>query len=76
MGQGPCQVTACFLPGPQCSQHPGPVLVLDVALRNVLLSLDSLEKKSCLRLIGDSCSGGSRKWETYGRQRQTEGKVV
>lgn len=48
------------------------VMVVGLALRDALLSSDSLEQKSFLWLIGDSCSGGSRKWETYGQQQQTE----
>lgn len=47
-------------------------MAVGLALRDVLLSLDSLEQKSFLWLIGDSCSGGCRKWETYGLQKQTE----
>ena len=61
-----------FSPRPPVLTAPGHVPVLDVALRNALISLNSLEQKFCLRLIEDSCSGGSRKWETYGWQRQTE----
>lgn len=48
------------------------VLVGSATFVNILFSLDSLEQEMCVRLIGDRCSGRSRKWETYGQQQQME----
>lgn len=67
-GRAPAQWLAGFPRGPQRSRPTGSVLGLNVALGNVLLCLDAPEQKFCLRLIGGSCSGGSRKWETHRQQ--------
>ena len=65
-GSTPAKWPACSLPHPEHSQHMG-ATAAGVAFSDALLHLYSLEQKTCLWFIGDSCSGGSRKWETDGQ---------